>query len=338
VSDVLELFPPGAGVDTDGELVVGRCRLRDLAAEFGTTAYVVDEGALRERAREYRDELRARWPESLAVFASKACPSTAVLRAVAEEGLGCDVAGAGELVHALAAGVDPARIYLHGNAKTDDDLRRALDAGVGTVAVDNLDDVDRLQRLARGEQGVLVRVIPGVRPDTHAAVATGQEDSKFGLAPADARAAIERLRGSDRLRLDGCTSTSARRSSPPRRSGGRSRRWRRSAVYDLGGGLGARYTYADRPPSVAEYLDVLVGAARLVGRHCESGDVLSAGVALREPRVGDLVAVPATGAYCFTMRNGYNGALRPPMVFVRDGEARAVVHRERYDDLLRLDA
>ena len=188
MSDVLDLFPPGAAVDGDGELVVGGCRLRDLAAEFGTPAYVVDEGALRERAREYRDELAARWGDTLAIFASKAFPCTAVLRAVAEEGLGCDVAGAGELVHALAAGVDPARIYLHGNAKTDEDLGRAIDAGVGTVVVDNLDDVDRLERLVRDEQGVLVRVIPGVRPETHAAVATGQEDSKFGLAPADARA------------------------------------------------------------------------------------------------------------------------------------------------------
>jgi diaminopimelate decarboxylase len=75
----------------------------------------------------------------------------------------------------------------------------------------------------------------------------------------------------------------------------------------------------------------------LVGRHCESGDVLSAGVPLRSPRVGDVVAVPVTGAYCYTMRNGYNGALRPPVVFVRDGHARLVVRRERYEDLLRLD-
>jgi diaminopimelate decarboxylase len=413
VSDVLDLFPPGAAVDGDGELVVGGCRLRDLAAEFGTPAYVVDEGALRERAREYRDELRARWADSLAIFASKASPCTAVLRAVAEEGLGCDVAGAGELVHALAAGVDPARIYLHGNAKTDEDLWRALDAGVGTVVIDNLDDVDRLERLTEREQGVLVRVIPGVRPDTHAAVATGQDDSKFGLAPADARAAIERLRASDRLRLDGLhvhIGSQILDAQPFGRAVEALAALGEFAVYDLGGGLGARYTYADRPPSVAEYLDVLVGAARehlpagarlaiepgrslvaragvtlyrvvtvkrgartfvavdggmadnlevslygqrfeatvadrvgggepvdLVGRHCESGDVLSAGVALREPRVGDVVAVPATGAYCFTMRNGYNGALRPPVVFVRDGEARLVVRRERYDDLLRLD-
>jgi diaminopimelate decarboxylase len=275
--------------------------------------------------------------------------------------------------------------------------------------IDNLDDVDRLERLAEGEQGVLVRVIPGLRPDTHAAVATGQDDSKFGLAPAAARAAIERLRASDRLRLDGLhvhIGSQILDAEPFGRAVEALAAFGEFAVYDLGGGLGARYTYADRPPSVAEYLDVLVGAARehlpagarlvvepgrslvaragvtlyrvvtvkrgartfvavdggmadnlevslygqrfeatvadrvgggepvdLVGRHCESGDVLSAGVALREPR-GDVVAVPATGAYCFTMRNGYNGALRPPVVF---GEARLVVRRERYDDLLRLD-
>jgi diaminopimelate decarboxylase len=413
MSDVVDLFPPGARVDGDGELVVGGCRLRDVAAELGTPAYVVDEAALRDRAREYGDELRARWPDALAIFASKAFPCTAVLGAVAEEGLGCDVAGAGELVHALAAGVDPARIYLHGNAKTDEDLRRAIEAGVGTVVVDNLDDVDRLERLVSGEQAVLVRVIPGVRPDTHAAVATGQEDSKFGLAPADARTAIARLRGSDRVRLDGLhvhIGSQILDAEPFGRAVEALGAFGEFAVYDLGGGLGARYTYADRPPSVAEYLDVLVGAARehlpgsarlviepgrslvaragvtlyrvvtvkrdartfvavdggmgdnlevslygqrfeatvadrvgggqpvdLVGRHCESGDVLSAGVALREPRVGDVVAVPVTGAYCFTMRNGYNGALRAPVVFVRDGDARVVVRREDYDDLLRLD-
>ena len=174
MSDVVDLFPPGAHADDGGDLVVGGCRLRDLAGEFGTPAHVVDEAALRARAREYRDELAARWGESLAIFASKAFPCTAVVRAVAEEGLGCDVAGAGELVHAVAAGVDPQRIYLHGNAKTDEDLERALDAGVGTVVVDNLDDVDRRERLVLGEQAVLVRVIPGVRRVTHAAVATGQ--------------------------------------------------------------------------------------------------------------------------------------------------------------------
>ena len=241
MSDLVDLFPPGAAVDERGELAVAGCRLGDLAAEFGTPAYVVDEGALRARAREYRNALTARWAESLAIFASKAFPCTAGLRAVAEEGLGCDVAGAGELVHAVAAGVDPARIYLHGNAKTDEDLSRAIDAGVGTVVIDNLDDVDRLERLVRDEQAVLVRVIPGVRPETHAAVATGQEDSKFGLAPADARRAIERLRGSDRLRLDGLhvhIGSQILDAAPFGEAVAALAAYGEFAVYDLGGGLG----------------------------------------------------------------------------------------------------
>jgi diaminopimelate decarboxylase len=316
-------------------------------------------------------------------------------------------------VHALAAGVDPARIYLHGNAKTDEDLRRAIVAGVGTVVVDNLDDVDRLERLVSGEQAVLVRVIPGVRPDTHAAVATGQEDSKFGLAPADARTAIERLRGSDRLRLDGLhvhIGSQILDVEPFGRAVEALGAFGEFAVYDLGGGLGARYTYADRPPSVAEYLDVLVGAARehlpssarlviepgrslvarvgvtlyrvvtvkrgaitfvavdggmgdnlevalfgqrfeaaivdrfagkdlvtVVGRHCESGDVLVDGVHLDAPQVGDLLAVPATGAYCHTMANNYNGNRRIPVVFAGAGTARVVVRRESWEDLLARD-
>jgi diaminopimelate decarboxylase len=183
-------------------------------------------------------------------------------------------------------------------------------------------------------------------------------------------------------------------------------------VYDLGGGLGGRYTYDDHPPSVAEYLDALVGAARahlpataqliiepgrsmvasaaftlyrivtlkrglvtfvavdggmgdnlevalfgqrfeagladridatggevvtLVGRHCESGDVLVDEVQLLDPRVHDLVAVPVTGAYCFTMSNNYNGNRRIPVVFVSDGRARLVVRRETWSDLLLRD-
>ena len=208
MSDIVDLFPPGAAVDDGGDLIVGGCRLRDLAAEFGTPAYVVDEGALRARAREYRDELAARWGESLAIFASKAFPCTGVLRVVAEEGLGCDVAGAGELVHAVAAGIDPSLIYLHGNAKTDEDFERAIDAGVGTVVVDGFDDIDRLERLVPPNgprQGVLVRVVPAIRPDTHEAVSTGHEGSKFGLPPILWPAqAIDRLAAiAPALRLDG---------------------------------------------------------------------------------------------------------------------------------------
>ena len=106
---------------------------------------VVSEPALRARAREYADELAARWPRSRVVFASKAFPCTAVQRVMVEEGLGLDVAGGGEIVTALEAGADPALLVLHGNAKGDDEIAMVAEHGIGLVVVDNGDDVDRLE-------------------------------------------------------------------------------------------------------------------------------------------------------------------------------------------------
>ena len=411
--DLLELFPPGTRRDGDGMLVVGGCRLDDLAAEFGTAVYIVDEDALRARAREFTGELASRWPNSQVIFASKAFPCTAGYRVMASEGLGVDVAGSGELAMALAGGVPAADLVMHGNAKSDSDLSMAIDAGVGTVVVDNFDDIDRLERLVSGEQAVLVRLIPGIRAQTHEAVATGHEGSKFGLSPADARRAVERLRHSDRLRLDGVhvhVGSQILDAAPLAQAAQAAAALGDFDVYDLGGGLGARYTYDEHPPTVAEYIQALTDTAKahlpsaariliepgrsmvarsgitvyrvvsvksgdptfvavdggmgdnlevslygqrfeatiadrvgggdlvdLVGRHCESGDRLIAGVRLDDPKVGDLVAVPVTGAYCLTMANNYNGSLRPPVVFAGGGSARAVLRRETFEDLMLRD-
>jgi len=416
VDELVGLFPPGTRLADDGMLVVGGCRLDEIAGEFGTPVLVVAEQAIRQRAREYRAGLTARWPDSQVVFASKAFPCTAVQRAMVEEGLWIDVAGGGEIVTALAAGVDPATLVLHGNAKTTEEIQLAVEAGVGTVVVDNFDDIDRLETVVPSglEQGCLVRVIPGVQASTHAAHATGHEGSKFGLTPLVAREAIARLQRSDRLRMDGLhthvgsqimVAEELAAAVEPLAALGR------FPVYDLGGGLGARYTYADHPPSLDRYLDVLIDAARahlpadariliepgrsmvassavtlytvttvkpgtttfvavdggmadnlevalvgqrfeatvvnrvgggsqpvtVVGRHCESGDVLSENVPLRDAVVGDLLAVPATGAYCYTMSNNYNGARRIPVVFVADGQFRLVVRRDTWPDLLSRD-
>ncbi|GHE14429.1 diaminopimelate decarboxylase [Streptomyces alanosinicus] len=416
--ELVGLFPPGTGVDHSGALVLGGVPVAELAEAYGTPALVVDEAAIRARARRYADGLAARWPNSRATFASKAFPCTAVYRLLAEEGLGIDVAGGGELTLALAAGADPAGLVVHGNAKTDEELRLAVEAGAGTIVIDNFDDIDKLERIlaaTRGEQGVLVRVTPDIRPDTHEAVSTGQNGSKFGLLLPQAREAIARLRGSERLRLEGVhvhVGSQILDTEPFARAVEAVAELGEFAVYDLGGGLGARYTYADRPPTVEEYLDALTDVAkrllpadariliepgrsmvaeaglslyrvvsvkrgdgptfvaidggmadnlevslyqqrfeaavatrptgqgepcRLVGRHCESGDTLSIGVPLQDPRVGDLIAVPVTGAYTYALSNNYNGARRPPVVFVRDGAHRAVVRRETYDDLMRRD-
>lgn len=412
-ADLLGLFPPGSTVGPDGELVVGGCRLADLAAQWGTPLYVIEEGAVRAQVRRFRRAIEARWGNARMVFASKAFPCTAMYRLMAEEGIGVDVAGAGELAMALAGGVDPARIVLHGNAKTEAELRMAVDAGVGLIVIDNEDDIDRLEDMVGSEQPVLIRVIPGVRPDTHEAVATGQLGSKFGLPPPAARAAIARLRGSDRLRLDGVhmhIGSQILSAEPYARAIEAIAGLGEFGTYNLGGGLGVRYTYRDDPPTPEDWVAAMAAAARgrfprgaeiiiepgralvapfgvtvyrvvsvkgdhprfvavdggmadnmevalygqrfeatvtgrvggggaveLVGRHCESGDRLISGAVLRDPRPGDLVAVAVTGAYCLTMANNYNGAVRPPVVFCQNGRARPVIRRETLADLLSRD-
>lgn len=409
----LELLPPASTIDDSGELVVAGCRLSDLAKAHGTPLYVIDEESLRHQARAFRKELGDRWPNSRVVFASKAFPCTAGYRLMAEEGLGVDVAGAGELAMALKGGVSPSLIVLHGNAKSAGELSMALEAGVGTIVIDNFDDIDRLEHMVRSVQSVLVRVIPGVRPDTHEAVSTGQSGSKFGLETADARKAIARLRQSDHLRLDGLhihIGSQILSTEPFTRAIEAIADLGEFDVYDLGGGLGVRYSYGDKPPGLDEWVDALVGAARkhlpssaqlvlepgrsmvarsgvtlyrvvsvkhgrptfvavdggmgdnlevslygqrfeasivnrvgggtsveLVGRHCESGDRLVSGVPLDSAAPGDVVVVAVTGAYCFTMANNYNGALRPAVVFCRDGVAQVRVRRETLADLVSRD-
>jgi len=410
---IISLFPSGTSLSQSNELLIGGCLASELVSNFGTPALIIDEAALRDRARRYQDGLRSRWPNSEVIWASKSLPLTSVFRLLGEEGLGIDVAGGGELVMALAAGINPAKIVVHGNAKTDDELEMAVKAGVGTIVIDNFDDIDRLERIVKGEQAVLVRIIPGVLPDTHLANATGQDDSKFGLSISDAKVAIERLKASKKLRLDGLhlhLGSQIMSTQPFIQSIEAIASLGEFAVYDLGGGLGVRYTYKDSPPSIEEYLDALIDTARkylpstakiliepgrsmvadaavtlyrvvtikrslrtfvaidggmadnlevslygqrfeatvanrvgggelysLVGRHCESGDILIDGVRLQDPKVGDIIAVPVTGAYCLTMANNYNGARRPPVVFCLDGLARAVVRRETYEDLLSRD-
>ncbi len=410
----LSLLPPSAAVDGE-DLRIGGCLLQDVAREFGTPAYVIDEQALRQRAREYAGALASRHPRSLVCFAAKAYPSASVIRILAEEGLGCDVVGGGELRIALAAGVAPAKIVMHGNAKTDDDIRAALDARIGYIAVDGFDDIERIGRLARGRAPVLLRVNPGIDSPTHAALATGGPGAKFGVPAAQVPEAIARMRavpaidlrglhvhlGSQILELDQFEAAVAMLAS-----------LERFGVYDLGGGLGVRYVPGGTAPSVERYAAMLAAAARrhlgedieiliepgrsvvarcgvtlyrvvtvkrssrvhvavdggmgdnlepslygqrfaplvvgrwdaepvladLVGRHCESGDVITPDVPLASPRVGDLVVVPVTGAYCFTMSNNYNAALRPPVVLCGGGEARLAVRRETYADLFAREA
>ena len=407
---LLSLFPLTAGQDDDGALTLGGVRLSQLAEQYGTPVQVVDEAGLRRQARDYLSELTRRRPGSSVAFASKSFPCTAVYRLMAEEGLHVDVAGAGELITALKAGVPADRIVLHGNAKTDAELELATASGVGTIVIDSWDDVRRLAEADGPQQAVLVRVIPGVDAPTMAAISTGHHGSKFGLSVDEAERLIHDISDHPRFKVLGlhlhigsqiCSveSFSDAVASVARLGG--------FAVYDVGGGLGVRYRRTDEAATVAEYLDAITQAAELhlpeaaalwiepgrslvaqsavtlyrvvtvkhgsptfvaidggiadnfeastyvgtrfdavladrpdggspvelVGRQCESGDLFASDLPLEDPKPGDVVALPMTGAYTYTLHNNYNGALRPPVVFVNESRVELVVRRETYDEL-----
>jgi diaminopimelate decarboxylase len=407
----LSLFPDGTRNDAGKGFTVGGCSLRQLASQHGTPALIVDEAALRARAAEFVRALRGRHPRSDVHFACKAFPSASIIGLLGDEGLSFDVASGNELAIARAAGVDPGRVLLHGNAKSDDEIRDAIECGVGYIVVDNLDDIDRICRLASRTQPVLLRITPGIRAHTHDAIATGHTGSKFGVPVDQAPLLIERIRREPSMRLDGLHMHIGSQIFDLRQfreAIAALATLGRFEVYDVGGGLAARYTSADSPVSIDDYARTLVETVHehlgddvrllvepgrslvaptavslytvvtvkhgakthvavdggmsdnlevslygqrfqpwlldgngppqicdLVGRHCESGDVLAYDVELASPRVGDLVVVPVTGAYTYTMANNYNAAFRPPVVLCSNGYSRLAVRRETLEDLLR---
>jgi diaminopimelate decarboxylase len=405
---VSHVYPLGSRLNERGRLEVGGCDVIELARELGTPAYVYAEDDIRARARAYVQAFASRRERFEVIYASKAFPCTASYRVMAEEGLSCDVASGGELHLALAGGFDASRIYLHGNNKSQAELDQAIEAGVGHVVLDSFDEIERLRGRS---QRVLLRVTPGIRPDTHSFIATGQVDSKFGFGLDDVPRAVERCRdaglelrglhahiGSQIFELDVFEQLGELLASIGD-----------YPLLNLGGGLGIAYTAADEPPAIEEYVESLLRGApadvtvlcepgrslvgnagvtiysvgtvkripdvrtyvsvdggmsdnlrpmlydaryeaeiadrfggrelcTVAGKHCESGDILVRDVELEDPRPGDVLVIPATGAYGHAMANNYNAIPRPPVIFCRDGDARVVVRRETYDDLLLRDA
>jgi diaminopimelate decarboxylase len=418
------VYPAGSRVNERGHLEIAGCDLVELVARVGTPAYIYAEDDIRHRAREYARAFEQRTDGFEVIYASKALPVTAAYRVMREEGLSVDVASGGELHMALAAGFDPARIHMHGNDKSEAELRYAFDSGVGHLILDSFDEIALADRLLDRPQKALIRVTPGIKPSTHDYIQTGQLDSKFGFGLGDglAEGAVKAVRASKHLELVGLHAHIG------------------SQIFELepyvkvieviaefckavdfepellnvGGGLGIAYLDADEPPSIEEYVDVkvrgvqrvfdpvpriliepgrslvgnagvtayrvgtvkeipgvrtyvavdggmsdnlrpmLYGAryeaviadragespdtlATIAGKHCESGDVLIRDTELAAPHVGDVLVTPATGAYGYALANNYNGVPRPPVIFCRDGEARVVVRRETWDDLLARD-
>lgn len=174
------------GVNAEDHLTFAGQDTLDLAEEYGTPLYLMDEDRVRYNCRTYLEAFQASFrPGSRPLYASKAAAFKQILRVVTQEGLGIDVCSSGEIATAQAAGLDLKDAWYHGNGKTDADIRYAMDRGVGCFVVDNEEELLALEAEAekRGcRQGALLRVTPGIDPHTYAAVATGQVDSKFGVA------------------------------------------------------------------------------------------------------------------------------------------------------------
>ena len=409
---MLELLPRSAAI-ADGSLSIGGIPATQLADEHGTPLVVYCEETIRSQARAYA----AAAPGAQIAYGTKAFANVALLRVLAEEGVGADVSTLGELAFAREAGLDGSRILFHGNNKSDEELRAAAEAGA-TVVLDAPDEPARAA--AAGARRVLVRLTPGVEAVTHQSIQTAHDESKFGLAPDAALAAIATARdlgldvagvhfhvGSQLARVEEslvavdrlvafCARAEAELDWQPH-------------VLDIGGGLGIRYTREEQVPEIGEFIPPLVarlpddvqivlepgrslvgragvtlyrigvvkesggvsyvsvdggmsdnprpqlygaryeallanraeelpdGVFRIAGKHCESGDVLIDAIALPHPRRGDVLAVPATGAYTLAMASTYNGVPNPAAVLVANGEARVIRARQPVADLLRLE-
>jgi diaminopimelate decarboxylase len=272
----------------DGVLTVAGMDVRQLAEEFGTPAYFLDEDDFRRRCREWRSAFHDAQPGGADVYyAGKAFLCRALVRWLHEEGLNLDVCSGGELAVALSAGMPPERIAFHGNNKSRSELEQAVKAGVGHVVVDSYEEIARLAWAAQQlgvRQKVLIRVTVGVEAHTHEFIATAHEDQKFGLSLTGGQAAeaVRRVLGHDSLELAGIHShigsqifDTAGFEVAARRVVGLLREIRdehgvQLPEIDLGGGLGIAYTSEDDPSTPAE---IAVSLAEIVRRECAAADL-----------------------------------------------------------------
>ena len=428
------VFPETTTADAAGRLLIGGCDVAALAEEYGTPLYIFDEDMLRNRCREFINEFRSLYSETEVVYACKAYVNPALARIFMEEGMGLDVVSGGELAIARAVGYPAESVCFHGNNKGPQELSDAVQWGIGTVALDNLHEIDLLEQIAEEAgvvQEVLVRVSPGVDAHTHAHTTTGILDSKFGfpIQTGQAEEAVHRTLQSPHLKLKGLH---FHLGSPifelePYRMALEvvlefASRLREDGL-DLqeispGGGFAIAYTREQQPPSVAQYAEAITGTlsdtcrslgmelpklviepgraitgpagvalyrvggvkdipgvrkyisvdggmgdnirpalyeaayeavvpgkmnvepsetVTIAGKYCESGDVLVRDVNLPPVESGDIIAIPASGAYCLAMASIYNLNPRPPIVLVKDGSAQLIRRRESYQDMMLCD-
>ncbi|WP_420367913.1 diaminopimelate decarboxylase [Curtobacterium sp. L1-20] len=437
------IWPASATRTDDGELVVGGSTASDLVAQYGSPLYVVDERDVQSRAVRVRDAFTEAFERigtrAHVYYAAKAFLTTHVAGWMADADLRVDVCTAGELAVTLAGGVDPAMVGFHGNDKSDAEIARAVEVGVGTIVLDSHEEVQRVAAAAAAAgvvQRVRIRINSGVHASTHEYLATAREDQKFGIPLSEAVDAAAAVRAQPSLAFVGLHSHIG--SQIFDESGFREAARRLMDVHatlvasgpvpelNLGGGWGIDYTEADSafaPEDVADALATIVAEAcaerdipvpevavepgryivgpagitlyrvgtikpvtlestdggpatrtyvsvdggmsdnarpalygadytarlaraseapavltRVVGKHCESGDIVVNDEYLPgDVHRGDLLAVAATGAYCWSLASNYNHVGRPPVVAVADGAARILVRGESIDDLLARD-
>ena len=202
------IWPASATRNSAGEITIAGLSVTEIAAEYGTPVFIFDEADVRKRARDYVAAFKVDDIETSVHYAGKAFITTKIAQWVNQEGLGIDVASAGELEVALRAGIDPAQIVMHGNNKSVKDLERAVEVGIGRVVIDSLIEIERLNSIASSAgivQQVLLRLTVGVEAHTHEAISTAHEDQKFGLSVASgmAMAAVDNVMESDALSLAG---------------------------------------------------------------------------------------------------------------------------------------
>jgi len=330
------IYPHTTVHNAAGHLEIGGCDVVDLAREFGTPLFIYDEQTLRDQCRAYHATFGKLTDLYEIVYASKAFSCRAMAELVAQEDLSLDVATGGELAAARAAGFPPQRIYFHGNNKSVAEIELGLDCGIGHFVVDSFEEIDRLEgaAAARGvRQEVLVRVTPGVRPNTHDFVQTGQQDSKFGFGLSDGLAAeaVGRLRDAPHLSLVGIHAhigsqifelDSYRREVEVLFIA--LDEWRRDfgfecCIFNIGGGLGIRYTEADMPSSIAEFAQVSVTAVRAGAEShgmvmpklfVEPGRSIAGKAAVTAYTVGTVKVIPGVRTYV-AVDGGMSDNLRP---------------------------
>lgn len=334
----LSLFPLTAKVGSHGHLHIGGCDCIELSKKFGTPLYVFDEDTLRSRCREFKTEFTRRYSDTIILYASKAFLNRALATLLKEEGLGLDVVSGGELSVAKSVDFPKEDVYFHGNNKTADELKLALDWGIGRIVIDNFDELELLNSLAREaglRQNILLRLNPGVDPHTHRHTTTGILDSKFGFPLADGQAetAMAKAMSASNLNLVGLhfhLGSPIPDISPYETAISLVLNFAREMKtkhrfsldeFSPGGGFAARYTIDQQIPGIADYAEAIT--ARITGLAKELGltrpkliiepgraVVAQAGVALYT--VGSIKDIPGVRRYV-CVDGGIGDNIRPAL-------------------------